>query len=114
MDSALQLILMIEGPSERSEIVALIQATLPDVSPLKSNSCRFRDNLIEVWANPDADVTRESDPVEVYLYFAYRVEGTPLVDVSESNQVSTAKLLLSIFAGAGWKVVPCANFEDQL
>ncbi|MGL6096662.1 MAG: hypothetical protein ACRC7O_12810 [Fimbriiglobus sp.] len=114
MSLTLQFLLMVEGPANRSEIVDRICSSADGLLPANNNSCKLLDNLIEVWANPDADASRAGDPTEGYLFYSYRVEGTPLTDVEEQSQVNLANKLIVIMREAGWNVIPCANFEDQL
>lgn len=114
MEYTLQFLLMIDGPTDRAEIVDRILGRCAGVLPVKPNALNLQSNLIEVWANADADMTRSSDPLEGYMYYAYRVECTPIENVTEDTQIELAKNLISTLTAGSWKVVPCANFEDKL
>ena len=110
MDETLEFLVMVDDADGLPEAIL---RHFPEAVRRKENSCDLRGNWIEVWPNDDADRDLVGGD-EGYLYYAWEVQATPVVDVDEDHQVRLARELVSCFRALGGTAVVAANFEDRV
>ena len=111
MSETLQFIAWVDGLPARSDVMKPLVEFEGAVRG-KENSVSVAGNHVEAWANEDADASLALDEEDGFLYFAWRVECTPLEPTSENAQVELARAVRDAFLAAGARVEIAANFED--
>jgi hypothetical protein len=112
--------IMVEGPTDVSEIMEHIRVRFPDAKLITPSSMKdfmfeferveLQKNFIEARPNSNADPARISDPREGSAYFRFEVAVWPCVHRSKNSQVGLGRQLIKSLRSAGWQAVGCASF----
>ncbi len=112
MDYERQFLVMVDAAISLNELLNRM-ARLDGFVRRTRRSFDWQRNWIQVAQNEDHDAvrTREEDG---FLFFKFRVEVSPLGDVSVEDQVACARRLHQSYRAEGYDAEICADFEALL
>lgn len=114
MKQELQFLVMANCELELEDFIQKLKLKLGKTQHFSLKSFNYENNWVQIRINEDFDEQLSKTDKDAFLYYKYRIEVSPIEEVTLNEQIKIARQFIKVIEDLGGDVEICSTFEDKL